>query len=256
MEAKRDLQDRAEGPERARVELPEVVAGDVLDHLAAGLRQGPVRERDRDPEDQVARGPVAVAQRTGCPRSRRSRRSSPVRPRSGGRARRAGRLRRSRRCTSSSRTPAWTMAVKSPCVVLDHPIQPAGRQPPARLAQGPAPAELGGAPVDPNPAAPVGSLAQHLGRLRVARGRQLAKCVGRAPSESLVATPARSSGCCAVRTGDLAAEPRRRKHLARIAEPGRIEGAAHRLHRVEVVGASNIFGMCLLLVERRRRARR
>src|SRR5712691_7371010 len=40
----------------------------------------------------------------------------------------------------------------------------------------------------------------------------------------------------AVRPRDLAAEARRGKQLARIAEPGRVEGAAETLHRLQVVG--------------------
>src|SRR3954453_4755709 len=40
----------------------------------------------------------------------------------------------------------------------------------------------------------------------------------------------------AIRTRNLAAQPRRRKHLSGIADAGRGERAAYKLHRVEVVG--------------------
>jgi hypothetical protein len=58
-----DLADEPERPERAAVELGEVVARDVLDDLAACARERPVRQRDGDPQREVARGAVAVAQR-------------------------------------------------------------------------------------------------------------------------------------------------------------------------------------------------
>src|SRR4029453_13795075 len=45
----------------------------------------------------------------------------------------------------------------------------------------------------------------------------------------------------------LAAEPRRREHLAGVAAPVGVEGAAQELHHVEVVGAE-LLGQVLLLV--------
>ena len=58
-----DLGDEPERAERAAVELGEVVAGDVLDDLAARARERAVGERDGDAEHEVARRAVAVAQR-------------------------------------------------------------------------------------------------------------------------------------------------------------------------------------------------
>jgi hypothetical protein len=63
VEAKGDLHDQAERAERAGEQLREVVAGDVLDHLAAGLGDRAVRQSHGDAHDQVARRAVAVAQR-------------------------------------------------------------------------------------------------------------------------------------------------------------------------------------------------
>ncbi len=55
--------DDAQSAQGAREELGEVVAGDVLDDLAAGLGDRPVGQDDGDADDQVAHGPVAVAAR-------------------------------------------------------------------------------------------------------------------------------------------------------------------------------------------------
>ena len=65
MQADRHLQDQAERAERRREQLGEVIPGDVLDHLAARPRDGAVGERHGHADDQVARGPVAVAKRAG-----------------------------------------------------------------------------------------------------------------------------------------------------------------------------------------------
>ena len=58
-----DAEDHAEGAERAREQLRQVIARDVLDHLAARLGDRAVGQRHRHADDQVARRPVAVAQR-------------------------------------------------------------------------------------------------------------------------------------------------------------------------------------------------
>src|ERR671911_323397 len=47
------LGDHAERAKRAGEELTEVVTGHVLDYLAAGLRHRPVREYDRNADDEV-----------------------------------------------------------------------------------------------------------------------------------------------------------------------------------------------------------
>ena len=53
--------DHTKRPEGPCKELREVVASDVLDYLAAGLRNRPVREDNGDPDDLISYGPVTVA---------------------------------------------------------------------------------------------------------------------------------------------------------------------------------------------------
>ena len=60
VEPERDPSDQRQRPGRAADELAEVVAGDVLDDLAAGARDRPVGEHERDAEDEVARRAEAV----------------------------------------------------------------------------------------------------------------------------------------------------------------------------------------------------
>jgi hypothetical protein len=52
------LGDQAQRALRPGEQLADVVAGHVLDHLAAGVRDHPVRADRGDPDQQVARGPV------------------------------------------------------------------------------------------------------------------------------------------------------------------------------------------------------
>ena len=65
VEAHGQLDDRAERPERAGEQLRDVVAGHVLDDLAAALRERAVRERDPHAHDEVTRAAVATAERAG-----------------------------------------------------------------------------------------------------------------------------------------------------------------------------------------------
>ncbi len=65
VQAERGLGDDAEGAVRAGEELAQVVARDVLDHLAAGSGDGAVGEHDRDADEQVAGGAVAERARPG-----------------------------------------------------------------------------------------------------------------------------------------------------------------------------------------------
>jgi hypothetical protein len=58
-----DAHDQPERAHRAGEELAEVIARDVLDHLAAGASQRAVRERDARADDEIAHAAVAVAQR-------------------------------------------------------------------------------------------------------------------------------------------------------------------------------------------------
>ena len=63
MEAQAHPRDQAEPPARAAEELPEVVARDVLDDLAARVRDRAVGEHHGHPEHEVAHGSEAVAAR-------------------------------------------------------------------------------------------------------------------------------------------------------------------------------------------------
>ena len=63
MEAEADPADEREPATRAADELAEVVAGDVLDDLAAGVDDRAVGEHERDAEHEVAGRAEPVAQR-------------------------------------------------------------------------------------------------------------------------------------------------------------------------------------------------
>ena len=63
MEPERDARDQPEPAARAGEELPEVVPGDVLDHLAARARDHPARKDDGDADHEVAHRAVAMAPR-------------------------------------------------------------------------------------------------------------------------------------------------------------------------------------------------
>ena len=111
MEPQRDARDQPEPAARAGEELPEVVAGDVLHHLAARARDHPVRQDDRDADHEVAHRAVAVAARAGeiAGEAGADRRV----------ARRVERehlavLGRGSAWSSESRIPASTIAVRSP----------------------------------------------------------------------------------------------------------------------------------------------
>ena len=65
MEAEGDFGDDAEGAVGADHEFVEVVAGDVLDDLAAGAGDGPVGEDDGHADDQVAEAAVLEADGAG-----------------------------------------------------------------------------------------------------------------------------------------------------------------------------------------------
>src|SRR6185295_5306057 len=57
MELERELLNASEPAARAAEEPSEVVAGDVLHDLAAGVRARPVGQRDGDPDHEVAHAP-------------------------------------------------------------------------------------------------------------------------------------------------------------------------------------------------------
>ena len=93
MQPEHRLHDQPERPVGARVQLAEVVAGHVLDHLAARGGHGAVGAYHGDPDHQVARRPVAQApwarraggerpaDRAGAGRLRARRLGRPGRPR-------------------------------------------------------------------------------------------------------------------------------------------------------------------------------
>ena len=65
MEPQAGAGDQAEPSLGTAEQLAEVVARDVLDDLAPGARHRPVCEHDRDAEQEIARGTVAMAPRAG-----------------------------------------------------------------------------------------------------------------------------------------------------------------------------------------------
>ena len=60
MRPQNHLGDQPERPEGPGEELGEFVAGDVLDHVAAGVGDPAVGQDDRDAENEVAQRPVAM----------------------------------------------------------------------------------------------------------------------------------------------------------------------------------------------------
>ena len=72
------LGDDPESAEAADLELGQIVARDVLDHLAARLHQPTVAGRDRAPEEVIAHRAEAVAQRA-CRRTRHDGAEGPFR---------------------------------------------------------------------------------------------------------------------------------------------------------------------------------
>ena len=63
VEPERDAHDQGERPARPADELAEVVPGDVLDDLAARVRDGSVGEHERDAEHEITRSTEPVPQR-------------------------------------------------------------------------------------------------------------------------------------------------------------------------------------------------
>ena len=77
MQPERRLGDQPQRPERPGEQLPDVVAGHVLDDLPAGVRHPAVGAHHGDPDQQVARRAVAQPQRARPRRWRPPRRPSP-----------------------------------------------------------------------------------------------------------------------------------------------------------------------------------
>ncbi len=190
VEAHRHLDDRAERPVGAGEQLGQVVAGDVLDHLAAALGDGAVGERHAHADHEVARAAEARAQRPG------------VVGRDDAADRGAAAVRRVERehlaglaeglLRAGQRHARLQHRGQVAGVVLHDPVEARGGD----LDVGPGirrPAQLRAGAAQPHPAARLGGgrqLAGQLGR----RPRRAAADLGRR-HQKRSATPACSSGC-------------------------------------------------------------
>ena len=148
MQAHDHFEDHTQRAERPCEQLRQVVAGDVLDHLAAGPREGPVGEAHGDAEQEVPSGSVAVPQRAGV--------AGGDDPADGG-GRLARRVRPSQRWVESEhladggedllgrgqRHPRLQDRGEVAGVVLDHTVQMPGQHVDVGLGNGAAPAQLG-----------------------------------------------------------------------------------------------------------------
>ena len=143
------LDDQPERPERAGEQLGEVVARDVLDHLAAALRERAVGQRHAHADDQVAQAAVAGAQRAGVGRGHHAADGGAAR--SGGSSASIWPALANVAWASASGTPASSTAVRSPALCSTISSRPGwrARSPPGR---GPHPGELGGAAARRGPA--------------------------------------------------------------------------------------------------------
>ena len=165
-------------PNEPREELGEVIAGDVLDDLAAGVRDRTVRQRDGHAEDEVARRAVAMAQRARVGGRQRRRRPSPRRRRrAAGRARASARRAASVSSSSRSDTPGCSTAVRSPslCSTIASSAPESTCRP--QSAPGVPPGLRAGA-ADPDRDAVVRAGAQQARRVGGRRGRLAADRVG------------------------------------------------------------------------------
>ena len=229
-----DLDDQPQRAERAGEQLGQVVAGDVLDHLAARPGDRAVGERDGDAQHQVAR-----ARRSGgaAGPSRRWRPRPPTV--AAGRAERRierehlARRRRTRSWARASGTPGLEDGgqVARRCAPRTRCSEPevSSRRRARSASRGPSSTSCRRRESAASPA-----------RRRTATGRLLGECVGASPrrgdraTQNRSATPAASSGCSPVRARHLAAQPRRGHDLAGVGEPLGIERAAQPLERVQV----------------------
>ena len=200
MQAKADAADEREPPARAAHELAEVVPGDVLDHLAARVHDRAVGEDERDAEHEVARGAEAVSQRAG-----EVLREAGTDRRIAGRVEREALTRRGERSRELREADArLDRAGEVAGLVLEDAIHARRRRDRHRSR-----------PYVPRtPAAE--SAAEACSRLET---------LGKADQLQRV---------LAVGARDLAAEPRRRDHLARVGDPVRVEGTPQPLERLEI----------------------
>ncbi len=185
VQSHRDLEDRAERAERAREQLGQVVAGHVLDHLAAALRDRAVGERHAHPHHQVARPAVARPQRTRVAAGQDAAERRAVARRVEGqhlprlRERLLGALERHARLEHGGEVAG---------VVLDDAVEPQRRELPSRLRASSAPVGLGAGARDPHGTAGFAGGGERLREL-LARGGPLGR-----PHQKRSATPACSSG--------------------------------------------------------------
>ena len=217
-----------ERAERAGEQLGQVVAGHVLDHLAAGLRaravgerhracRPPGRARRRSGERSGPESPLATTPPTVAPPSGGS--SASIWPACGERA--PGR--------AASGTPASSDRGQVAGVVLDDPVEPGGGELDVGLERRDGrPAELGaraahahGWPAAAAARSSAASSSREPGVAGVRPGW---------PSEAL-RQPGLLQRVAAVGAGHLAAQPRRGHHLAGVGQPVGVERAAQPLER-------------------------
>src|SRR5215210_2876837 len=138
-------------------------------------------------------------------------------------------------CASASRTPAPSTAVKSPTLCSAIASRPAVSRSTAPSGPGvPQPSLV------PPPTGRTARLAVPCSRISLA-----------SPSRSIRLEALRQAGrlerMLTVRAGDLAAEPRRRHHLAWIREPRRVERATQPLEGVEIGLVEHLRHVLLLV---------
>ena len=139
MQPERGLGDQAQRPERPGEQLADVIAGHVLDDLAAGLGHPAVRAHHGDPDQQVARRAVAQPPRPGHPG-----REHPADRRPRGRGTSSDSCWPASPSTPAScsslhagldagyQSPAACSSTRSSLPCLDHQVAAARRQPPGQ----------------------------------------------------------------------------------------------------------------------------
>ena len=186
VEAHRHLEDRAERSEGAGEELGQVVPGHVLDHLAAGLREGAVRERHAHAHHQVAHAAVARAQRPGVAAA-----TTPptVAPPSGGSRASICPASANGACASASGHAGLEHRGEVAGVVLDDPVEPGVESSTSAPAARRGPAELGARAAHPH-----GVPASAAARSSAASSSRVAGPRGLGGHQKRSASPACSSG--------------------------------------------------------------
>ena len=217
----------------------EIVAGDVLHDLAAGLRERRRRSvASCDADDQIARRAVAVAQRTAVVGREHAadRRASA----NGGSSGSHWPCRASASFTSRSVAPASTVAVRSPCSCASDAVQPrACSSTTSMRCRRPAPVDLRAAaadhdrlPLRPTRAAMPRRLSRGAGTAgSPAFGRRSASMLPIGRSTSRSARPAASTGCGRYGPGTSPHSRGVGNTLPGLQRPLRIERRPHALHQ-------------------------